>query len=235
MKTWYKNILITWEPWCGKSTLLKELISKIDNKSWFLTEQNLNTDWNREWFEILDSKWNKYPLASKNTPSDILFANKYYIQSKWLQEIIKNFSYNIWDLIYIDEIAQMQLYAPWFEDFALDLLNTKNPLVWITKLDDSNYPIIQQIKNRKDTLIINLSKIWSRDFLLWFIKKVIKSQKYIFESDRYTKISNNHYQMKSSSNIRDIYISENWIISCNCDFYNNHWICSHTMALRQII
>lgn len=141
MKKGYKNILLTWSPGCGKSTKLKELISVVDCKTGFLTEQILNSQWEREWFQLINNIWDTHLLASKIQVSSILFADKYYIQEDAVDRIIKSFECNVWDLIYIDEIAPMQLYSSLFQDFIISILDFKNPIIWVIKLDDDKYPL----------------------------------------------------------------------------------------------
>ena len=234
-KYWYINILLIWEPWSGKTTLLKQLICGIDKKVWMLTEQILNEAWERVWFELVDHVWNRCLLASKEHKSFILFANKYRIHTEGLQRLMKDFSYKRWDLIYVDEIAPMELYAQGFEKFVQWLLESPNPLIGIIKLDDDNYNFVKEIKKRSDILILNISdQNFDKEFLQTFMKKVKKSQKYLQEPERYEKISESNYIMHSESTTRNIIIKW-WVLRCDCQFYQKYGTCSHIMALRQIV
>lgn len=232
---WYKNILLTWEPGCGKTTLMKDLISTVDKKSWILTEQVLDDWWERVWFELVDTIWHRYLLSSTNTKSDIIFADKYFIQTQWLKDLINNFTYQVGDLLYLDEIAPMQLYTPWFTDFIESLLDAKNPLLWVIKLDDTEYEFIQKVKKRKDVLIVNISDDnYDKAFLVKLLWKIKKSQWYVLESDRFHQTADITWSMRSASATRNL-VNTDWVLMCDCQFYNQYGICSHSIALRQII
>lgn len=236
-REWYKNILLTGEPWCGKSTLLKELVSAIDHKTWIITQEIRDNTRQRIWFEVISSGGKKSLLASKTKTSDILFANKYWIQTDGIEQILSTLSMQPWDLLYIDEIASMQLYAPWFQSFVKWWLSSKNPLLGAIKLDDAQYPQIQNIKKREDTLVINImdtTTTYNKNFLIKLLSKIKKSQRYLKEQERFHQLNSTTWEMNSSSAERNLII-ENWIIHCDCQFYTQYGICSHSIALRQMI
>lgn len=233
----YKNILLTGEPGCGKSTLLKELISSVQKKVWLITEEILDGSWKREWFKIITSGKEEYLLASRTELSHILFWEKYWIQIEWIKKLISTLIFEIWDILYLDEIAPMQLYAPGFKKFVKLRLSSPNPLLWVIKLDDEKYPFIREIKKRKDVLVVNISEtndMYNKEFLVKLVGKMVKSQKYLQEKVRFTKLDDNTRIMNSSSAQRNLTLYDN-NISCDCDFYINYGICSHTIALRQLI
>lgn len=236
-REWYKNILLTGEPWCGKSTLLQELVATVDHKTGFITQEIRDDAQQRIWFEVISSWGERASIASKTEKSDILFAEKYRIQTDSIKKILSTLTIEIGDLLYIDEIAPMQLYAPWFQSFAEWWLSTKNPLLGAIKLDDFQYPAIQHIKKRKDTLVIdimNKNTIYNKGFLFKLAWKIWKSQRYLQEPERFHQINKSMWKMNSSSAERKLII-ENWIIHCDCQFYTQYGICSHSIALRQII
>ncbi len=235
-KQWYKNILLTGEPWCGKSTLLWAVIQWIRQKQGILTKQVVDLQWIRTGFELETTEWIHYPLASKTEQTSILFAEKWYIQPQGLQEVIKDFKRNIGDLLYLDEIAPMQMYTPWFVEFTDRLLDTTNPLLWVIKYDDTDYPYIQKAKSRKDVLVLTLNDQSRQSielFLENLIKKLKKSQQYVHEPYRYLKLSNSSFTMESEDGHRMLQYTAG-VITCNCDFYIRYGICSHSMALRQL-
>ncbi len=231
---WYKNILLTWKPKSGKSTMLDSLLASVKEKTWIITKQVLDEGGTRMWFNIVDNKWKKFLLSSTTIRSDKKFADKYWIHSVGIKEIMNNFAYEKWDLIYLDEVAPMQIAADWFKEFATSLLDSKNPLLWTIKLDDNKYEFIQQVKTRKDTLVLDiLGQEFNEIFLANLVKKIEKSQKYLTEKERFQKLSENERKMDSQSSIRTLHTGE--IINCDCDFYENYGICSHSISLRQII
>lgn len=233
---WYKNILLTGKPWCGKSTLLQELVATVDHKTGFITQEIRDDTQQRIWFEVISLWGERASIASKTEKSDILFAEKYWIQTEWMKELIANLNFEIWDILYLDEIAPMQLYAPEFNGFVLWRLSSPNPLLWIIKLDDEKYPFIREIKQRKDVLLVNISQNidpYNKEFLQKLVEKMKKSQKYIQEKERFIQKDSYTRTMNSSSAQRTLKTRNN-DISCNCQFYIDYGICSHSMALRQL-
>lgn len=214
--------------------MLDSLLVSVKQKTWIITKQVLDESGTRLWFDIIDNTWKKFLLSSTTIKSDKKFADKYWIHTAGIYEFMNNFTFKKWDLLYLDEIAPMQIATDWFKEFATSLLDSKNLLLWTIKLDDSEYNFIQQVKTRKDTLILDiLEKEFDEKFLTKLIEKIIKSQKYLTERDRFQKLSDNEREMKSQSSIRRLHTNE--IISCDCDFHENYGICSHSIALRQII
>jgi len=172
MKHWYKNILISWEPWCWKSTLIAEFIAWIQHKSWILANQILQ-DNKRVWFEIQTHDGLIYPLSSTQHPERRLQFWKYFINTESLRQIIKNFHYKVGDLLYLDEIAPMELFAPWFSEFSDSLLDAKNFLIWVIKLDDKDYSYIQKSKTKRWCFTTHLQWKYKRryTFILRSTKK----------------------------------------------------------------
>jgi len=183
----YKNILLTGDPGCGKSTLLNELLWQAKEKVWFITQEIRNEEKQRTWFDVVTSLWNRYVLASKKEISDILFAGKYWIQTEWIKELMQTLTFKTGDILYLDEIAPMQLYTPWFQDFVEWFLSSPNPLLGTIKLDDTQHSFIRKIKQRKDVLVIDMldtKTLYNREFLDKVMEKINKSQKYIQEKER---------------------------------------------------
>ena len=65
-----------------------------------------------------------------------------------------------------------------------------------------------------------------------FLKKREKANRYAAEPERFT-VQAIKFQMRSEHGTRSIfYVGGNW--HCDCDFFKERNICSHTMAASQI-
>jgi len=59
-------------------------------------------------------------------------------------------------IVVIDEIGKMECFSPLFRDTVTRVLNSKNPVLGSIPL--SGGPLIEQIKQRDDILLIEVSK-----------------------------------------------------------------------------
>lgn len=235
-KPWYKNILLTGQPWCGKSTLLDKIIQPIQDKEGILTKQLLDETGQRTGFELDYSDKCTFPLASKTKITPYLFANKRYIQTPWLQSIAQHTKRNVGTLLYLDEIAPMQLYVPEFAGFANKMLNSDNLVLGTIKQDHLGHSFIRQVKTRKDCLILTLNDTTRpsiESFLHTLARKVQKSQNYLRERWRFKKVSTNNVLVCSEHGERALHHSKQ-AIYCDCEYHAQYHICSHSIALRQI-
>lgn len=150
------KILITGKPKSGKSTLLKKIISNYKNKVGFITNE-IKENNERKGFEIETNQGKKAILAHINFKTNCK-VSKYYVKPKNLDLIIPKVSkFKEKDILYIDEIGQMELFSKKFKSLVKKFLNSKNIFIaTLTSVYEDKF--IQQLKNRKDILIINLNE-----------------------------------------------------------------------------
>lgn len=151
-----KNILITGEPGSGKSTLLQTIIASIPAKVGFLTKE-VRANGTRTGFVIETHKGTKAVLADANHPTPHKFS-KYYVNVDALDAIIPEvatFSPN--DILYLDEIAPLELFSEKFKQLVLQYLNSPNICLATIK---QNYAddFLNNIKNRPDVQLIEISE-----------------------------------------------------------------------------
>jgi len=229
-----KNILITGKPRSGKSTLLQKLINVIPNKVGFITKEILENN-ERVGFEIETHLGKKNVLAHINfkTPNAV---SRYFVNVENLEAMIPEVvDFQNDNFLYLDEIGQMELFSAKFKELVLKYLNSENIcLAIISNVFEDDF--IKSIKAREDVIVIEISEE-NRDeqekFVTQLIRKIEKAKKYILEPQRFS-ITNSKVELKSEHATRTlVLIDKKW--ECDCDFFREHQICSHTIATKEFI
>ena len=113
-----KNILITGLPRGGKTTLLKKVISGFGKKVGFVTNE-IRENGERIGFEIETHSEEKSILASVHFKTDFK-VSRYFVDVKNLDAIIPRVAkFDYEDLLYLDEIGQMELFSENFKKLVL--------------------------------------------------------------------------------------------------------------------
>jgi nucleoside-triphosphatase THEP1 len=229
-----KNILITGIPKSGKSTILKKIIEQFPNKVGFVTNEILY-DNKRVGFEIEITFGKKSILAHINFQTDFK-VSKYYVDINNLDLIIPEVvNFSDVDLLYIDEIAEMELYSDKFKELVNSYLNSKNICIaTLSSVYEDEF--IQLIKNRDDVILIEIS-LDNRDvkkhFIELLITKIAKAKKYLADSTRFV-VSSEEIRLTTDHGVRTLKKHKhNW--DCNCDFFKEYSICSHLIALEEYL
>jgi nucleoside-triphosphatase len=165
-----KNILITGLPKSGKSTLLARIISDIPKKVGFVTNE-VRVDGERRGFEIRTHRGEIAMLASVdfNAPHKV---SKYAVDVKGLDAMIPSVAtFAPDDLLYLDEIGQMELFSENFKNLVLQYLNAPNPCIaTISSIYDDEFT--RAIKSREDIVLMHISPE-SRDEKEKLIRKLL--------------------------------------------------------------
>ncbi len=229
-----KNILITGLPKSGKSTLLKEIIGDLNNTVGFVTNEVLKgTD--RIGFNIETSTGNEIVLARTDNETQIK-VSKYYVDVENLNRILPEItSFSINDILYIDEIGQMQLFSSEFEAFVTNYLNSKNTCIaTLTSVYQNQF--IDHLKSRNDIILIEISPITREEyktFIRHLLKKIEKARKYANDPKRLT-FKEGKYILQSEHAIRILIKQDNSLL-CDCDFSKKYHICSHIIATEEML
>lgn len=229
-----KNILITGLPKSGKSTLLKNLLRGIDKKIGFVTNEIIK-DGQRTGFEIETHDCKKSILASVNFKTNFK-VSRYYVDIKKLEKTIpkvEKFNHN--DLLFLDEIGQMQLFSKKFKKLALKYLDAPNTCIaTLSKIYSDQ--LIKNIKKRSDIFLIEINKE-NRDkkekYIEALLSKITKAKKYISDTSRFTVKQNKIIIKSDHSNRTLIKQKGKWI--CDCEFFKKNKICSHFIALEKYL
>ncbi len=229
-----KNILITGAPKSGKSTFLDKLIADYSNKFGFLTKE-IRKDGIRTGFEMVSHDGGKMMLADVDTV-DTHKVGKYFVHTKNIDLFLKKLSSSdSKDLLYIDEIGQMQLFSDLFRKIVLQFLNSPNTCVaTITSVYEDDFT--RDIKNRADVIVVEITPENREEkltFAKMLLKKIEKARQYMAEPKRFIFKNNTHALLQSEHGTRElVYTDGNW--NCGCDFFFSYKLCSHTIATEAI-
>jgi nucleoside-triphosphatase len=150
-----KNILISGKPRSGKSTLLRKLIRDIPNKVGFVTNEILVSG-QRVGFEMETHASHKNILAHVDfeTPQKV---SRYSVRVENLESVVAEVSdFKDTDLLYVDEIGQMELFSEKFKELVLRYLDSPNICVaTISNVFENDF--IKQIKQRDDIVLFEIS------------------------------------------------------------------------------
>lgn len=228
-----KNIIITGIPKTGKSTLISNIVDSYSQKTGFLTKELCDKN-GRVGFEMITSNFTKRILAHIDFDKKYS-VSKYGIDIENLNFIIKEVStFSNSDLLYIDEVGQMELFSNKFSHLVDSYLDSNNTsIISLTKV--FNDPFIERVLHRNDIIIIEIdnSNRKEKTFLVKeLLKKIIKAKNYLNEKERFV-VSQNTAIMKSTHNTRNLMKTEGkW--SCDCPFFVQFQICSHVLAIEEI-
>lgn len=154
-----KNILITGNPGVGKTTLIRDIISKLNvSAGGFYTSEVRDENGKRWGFKIISLDGREEVLASV----DIIGrhrVSKYGVSPEAVDRIgvtaIRNALIHN-DIVIIDEIGRMELTSKQFRDAFMEALNSPKPVLGTIAIKQVN--TARKIKERQDTRIIKLTK-----------------------------------------------------------------------------
>lgn len=144
------KILLTGRNRSGKTTLLLKLIGRANNKRG-LVAQEVRKDGERIGFDLVDSEGNTSPLArtGKQTPYPV---GRYFVDVEALDSFIEPlFTFGPKELLYIDEIGQMQLYSSRFKELVTEYLDADNDCICtITSIYEDEF--VKSVRGRQGIL-----------------------------------------------------------------------------------
>lgn len=229
-----KNILITGKPKSGKSILVEKVISDVPKKVGFLTKEIL-TNRQRTGFELHTHLGNKAVLASVDfkTPYRV---SRYFVSVENLESIIPDVSsFTDEDVLYLDEIGQMELFSEKFKELVLRFLDSQNTtILTVSQVYKSSF--IENIKVREDVIRVELTEDNRgavEKFVGLLVKKIDKAREYINKSDGFI-LKDSGAELRSEHGTRHLFL-RNGKWECSCDFFREYQICSHSIATTELV
>jgi nucleoside-triphosphatase len=154
-----KACLLSGEPGSGKTTIIKEVLSKVNKSAGGFYTEEIRSQGARQGFKIitLDGKSavlahtsvrsthrvSKYGVDTDSIDKVAVPALKQAIQSK--------------DIIVIDEIGKMELFSSSFKDAVIEALESGKKVLGTIML--ASHPWADKIKARQDVEIIKVTRL----------------------------------------------------------------------------
>ncbi len=149
------KIFITGRPHSGKSTLLERVVTEVEDKQGFLTREVIHSN-ERTGFQIVTANNHVALLASIRICSGPR-VGKYHVSLAAINKIMPWVTlYDNKDILYIDEIGEMQLGSSGFVNLVNKYLASPNTLI-ATVSEVFDHPFITELKSRPDSIWFSLT------------------------------------------------------------------------------
>lgn len=151
------KLLITGLPKSGKSTLLEGLVSRYNGVAQGFITREIKKGAKRTGFEIVTSNGQHALLAQTEVETDSP-VGRFFAMPDNISKTLKSISnFDSADLLYIDEIGQMQLLSREFKSLLSNYLNSdKTFLASVSKVYESGE--IDFLISHKDSLLFSLTE-----------------------------------------------------------------------------
>jgi len=153
-----KNFLISGLPQCGKTTLIKEVVSQLDiEKKGFFTEE-IRENGERTGFKIVTLSGKQVILAHRNFASPYR-VSRYAVSISNLENVaVKEIEQGLHGnfLIVIDEIGKMELFSEKFKETVIRAFDSKNRILGTILFKSNSF--CDGIKKRNDTKLLLLTR-----------------------------------------------------------------------------
>jgi nucleoside-triphosphatase THEP1 len=220
-------------PKTGKSTLLQKVIMDYPDKVGFVTRE-IKVDGQRVGFEIVNHSNESTVFASTTLTTDVQ-VSKYFADIPALEHIIPSvthFSSN--DVLYLDEIGQMQLHSKAFQELTTTYLNSPNMCIaTLSKIYSDSFT--EHTKKRNDIILVELdgTEFEAKEtYVSQLMQKILKAQKYISDPSRFSPTESG-YTIRTDHGER--HLSNNKSLwQCDCEFFSKFLICSHVISVEEI-
>lgn len=164
------KILLIGKPKSGKSTLLERLIGPIKKRQGFITKEIIENG-QRVGFKLIDAKDDSTTLARVGLKSHYK-VSRYGVDIKSLDKFLSPlFDFEDSQLLYVDEVGQMELFSDKFKALVINYLDSANNFIGtIPSVYEDDF--IKKIKSYNDLLIIEITPE-NRDIVLEVLNEVL--------------------------------------------------------------
>jgi nucleoside-triphosphatase THEP1 len=152
------RILLTGKIKTGKSTIVKKFIDNIpvEDREGFITCGMFDGNGERYGFELVSSNGDEALFASKREKAGVPFGN-HHLSLDALEDFLEKIPPSKEkQVLFIDEIGDMQLMSEKFRMLAKEYLSKNNLLIATIKLS-SNDELVKEIRERKDVILFELT------------------------------------------------------------------------------
>ncbi len=159
-----RNLLVTGQPGCGKSTLVQGIIQKIHRDLTGFYTAEIRERGRRCGFKIVRLDHEEGILAHEKIKGPVR-VGKYGVNIEDLERLAvpSMIPDSEEQIVVVDEIGKMECFSPLFRETLIRTLDSPNPLIGSIALRGGQF--IQQIKKRPDVEVILLSEN-NRDLLV---------------------------------------------------------------------
>lgn len=149
------NILLTGEPRSGKTTLISKLLDSMASKQGFITEE-VKEAGERVGFRLVAADGSSGTLAHVKYDSPYQ-VSRYFVDVSGFEKFIDPlFTISPSQLLYIDEIGQMELFSDRFKELTEAYLNASNNLIGtITSVYSDDF--VERVRQRNDVKFIEVT------------------------------------------------------------------------------
>ncbi len=189
------KILVTGAPKSGKSTVIFEHITNTTQPTRGMVTKELRQNGTRIGFDITTSEGQVIRLARTNTHGKFQVGKFFVIDGFLNYSFVDLQRIKANELLYIDEIGQMQLLSDSFSTLAKKYINSGNDLLASVSSIFSNDLTVEILK-REDVIVFQINES-NRIYISRIIQIALENRKYYNELDRrvaldVAKLANNY-------------------------------------------
>jgi len=151
------KIFVTGPPRCGKSTFIEKLVQQIRSPTIGFFTREIREQGRRKGFSIITLDGRKGVLAHEKLKSRYK-VGKYGVNLQDIDKIAvpSMIPTQANEVIVIDEVGKMECFSALFKQTLIEVLRATNPV--IGSIAQKGGKFIQNIKGRKDVLLIHLTE-----------------------------------------------------------------------------
>jgi nucleoside-triphosphatase THEP1 len=154
--------LLTGDPGTGKTTIIKEVLSKVNKSAGGFYTEEIRSQGVRQGFKIVTLDGQSAVLAHTSVRSPHR-VSKYGVDSDSMDKVavpaLKQ-AIQSNDIIVIDEIGKMELFSPSFKDAVIEALQSEKQVLGTIML--ASHPWADKIKERPEVEVIQVTR-FNRD------------------------------------------------------------------------
>jgi len=150
--------LLSGEPGSGKTTIIKEVLSKVNKSAGGFYTEEIRSQGVRQGFKIVTLDGKSAVLAHTSVRSSHR-VSKYGVDTDSMDKVavpaLKQ-ALQSKDIIVIDEIGKMELFSPSFQDAVIEALQSEKKVLGTIML--ASHPWADKIKERPEVEVIKVTR-----------------------------------------------------------------------------